>query len=362
MADDVFRVVAGPDEGASFALRGAEALIGRDPDAVAILLTDPSVSRCHARAFIEGGLLLIEDAGSSAGTMLNGAPIERRSPLRQGDRVALGATELEVLRTPAPAQTIVAQAVAPPPEAEPEPSPPAAPEPETPPPPPVAEESPAEPATPAAVEAEASAESRVDVEPARAAEENLVEADDSGPAEKAIAQEEVEPEEDAAYDTFDSVESADADGEPASEQGAAQEQPGQWVPPLEREARTEEPATEEPSEPEFDPDAYATYASTSIPDEDDGPAVADQPSESTADAPPPAPPPPAPPPPQAEPDSGAPPPPAAPPPTSPDAAQGQDDAPPPAPPPAPAPDQSTAADQDTGEKKGRWWSRRRQRD
>ncbi len=375
MAEDVFRVVAGPDEGASFALKGAEALIGRDPDAVAILLTDPSVSRRHARAFIEGGLLLVEDAGSSAGTMLNGAPVERRSPLRQGDTITLGATELEVLRTPTPAQTMVAQAVVLSPEAEleTEPEPPSAPEPEAPV-EPVEQEPPAPPPPPHAAENEETAEENVDRAPVEEDESSTVDVGDSESAQMTaeadddavVAEPQVEAEDDGAYDTFDAVESVEDEAASASEESSAQEQPEVWVPPLEREATSEEPSglvVEEPSEPEFDPEAYATYASTSIPEDDDvSPAPAEHATEPPADAPPPAPPPPAAPSPQAAPDPGAPPPSAPPPPTPPQAAEPQEGAPPPPPPPAPAPDESPSPDESEGEKKGRWWSRRRKRD
>lgn len=92
VADDTFEVVSGKDEGARFSLRGGEARVGRDPSAD-IVLTDPRVSRRHARVWLDAGLLMIEDLGSTGGTAVNGRPVARPVPLAEGDTLTMGGTE-----------------------------------------------------------------------------------------------------------------------------------------------------------------------------------------------------------------------------------------------------------------------------
>ncbi|WP_028058624.1 FHA domain-containing protein [Candidatus Solirubrobacter pratensis] len=71
-----------------------EMTIGRAPGAT-LVLSDPSVSRMHAR-ILEGAVL--EDAGSSHGTYLDGQRLTAPSPLRDGARIRLGDAELRVER------------------------------------------------------------------------------------------------------------------------------------------------------------------------------------------------------------------------------------------------------------------------
>jgi putative peptide zinc metalloprotease protein len=71
-----------------------EMTIGRAPEAT-LVLSDPTVSRVHAR-ISEGALL--EDAGSSHGTFLDGEKVTAPSPLRDGARIRLGDLELRVER------------------------------------------------------------------------------------------------------------------------------------------------------------------------------------------------------------------------------------------------------------------------
>jgi|GEM_PF-5217177 len=104
---ELIEVVEGTERGARFAMEGDSARIGRDPAECDLVLTDPRVSRRHARIWIEGGILLLEDLGSTAGTLVDGEPVERPRPLRTGDRILLGTTELRVLWVPAPAATMI---------------------------------------------------------------------------------------------------------------------------------------------------------------------------------------------------------------------------------------------------------------
>lgn len=87
-----FRCLAGEEVGAAYPLSRLPVHIGRDPSSD-ICLRDPAVSRHHARVVREQDALILEDPGSSNGTLVDGHRI-RRHPLRPGDRVQLGATLL----------------------------------------------------------------------------------------------------------------------------------------------------------------------------------------------------------------------------------------------------------------------------
>jgi len=71
-----------------------ELTIGRAPG-VSLLLSDPSVSRMHARITAEA---VLEDAGSSHGTWLDGERVTQPSQLRDGAKIRLGDAELRVER------------------------------------------------------------------------------------------------------------------------------------------------------------------------------------------------------------------------------------------------------------------------
>ena len=73
--------------------------IGRAPSST-VVLADPSVSRLHARISPggNGNGARIEDAGSSAGTLVDGVPISAATALHDGAKVQLGTLELRVER------------------------------------------------------------------------------------------------------------------------------------------------------------------------------------------------------------------------------------------------------------------------
>jgi putative peptide zinc metalloprotease protein len=71
-----------------------ELTIGRAPG-VSLLLSDPSVSRMHARITADA---VLEDAGSSHGTWLDGVRVTEPSPLHDGAKIRLGDAELRVER------------------------------------------------------------------------------------------------------------------------------------------------------------------------------------------------------------------------------------------------------------------------
>ena len=71
-----------------------EMTIGRAPGAT-LVLSDPSVSRVHARISADA---VLEDAGSSHGTWLDGVRVTGPSPLHDGAQIRLGDAELRVER------------------------------------------------------------------------------------------------------------------------------------------------------------------------------------------------------------------------------------------------------------------------
>ena len=72
--------------------------LGRAPGST-VVLTDPSVSRVHARISAGNGEgVLLEDAGSSHGTYIDGVRVTGPVPLRDGAKIRLGDSELAVER------------------------------------------------------------------------------------------------------------------------------------------------------------------------------------------------------------------------------------------------------------------------
>jgi pSer/pThr/pTyr-binding forkhead associated (FHA) protein len=83
------KIQGGPEDGQEFALDKPELFLGRDPSND-ISLSDPEVSRRHARFVLEGSQYSIEDLGSTNGTFLRGNPVHGLTPLQPGDLIAIG--------------------------------------------------------------------------------------------------------------------------------------------------------------------------------------------------------------------------------------------------------------------------------
>jgi FHA domain-containing protein/uncharacterized protein DUF1707 len=60
-----------------------------------VVLSDPSVSRRHARLVFRDGSWVLQDLESTNGTLVNGEPVGRCA-LRPGDRLALGDQQLRI--------------------------------------------------------------------------------------------------------------------------------------------------------------------------------------------------------------------------------------------------------------------------
>jgi hypothetical protein len=81
----------GHSPGMEYAL-GEGAVLGRG-DQAEIRLEDPFASSRHARVVRQGGVMVIEDMGSTNGTYLNEEVLGGPTPLHPGDRVRIGDSE-----------------------------------------------------------------------------------------------------------------------------------------------------------------------------------------------------------------------------------------------------------------------------
>ena len=72
-------------------------VVGRSPSSD-IVIDEPYVSATHARFTIQGPALVLEDLGSTNGTMVNGHGIDQPVTLRDGDEVQVGDTVMRVSR------------------------------------------------------------------------------------------------------------------------------------------------------------------------------------------------------------------------------------------------------------------------
>ena len=92
------RVTRGPRElmGVSVPLSGP-VIIGRSPDAD-LVIGDDFVSSTHAKIVPTADGILLEDLGSTNGTLVNGQPATRPLRIEPGDVIELGQNRLEVVR------------------------------------------------------------------------------------------------------------------------------------------------------------------------------------------------------------------------------------------------------------------------
>ena len=82
-------VKKGPATGTSYDLEQAEVFVGRDLGND-IVVNDPEISRRHARLYKHGDHYLIEDLGSTNGTIVNGQKIRGPKQLTNHDYIAMG--------------------------------------------------------------------------------------------------------------------------------------------------------------------------------------------------------------------------------------------------------------------------------
>ncbi|MDN5899897.1 MAG: FHA domain-containing protein [Brachybacterium sp.] len=92
-------VTAGPLRGTSLSLGSTPILIGRAPECT-LVLDDDYASNRHARVFRRESEWMVEDLGSTNGTLVSGKRIEGAVPFRPGAQVRIGRTEIELRRGP----------------------------------------------------------------------------------------------------------------------------------------------------------------------------------------------------------------------------------------------------------------------
>ncbi|NCO65094.1 MAG: hypothetical protein COW32_07010 [Candidatus Aquicultor secundus] len=91
-AGDAYLVRSGAGGETKFLLADTTIKIGRAADNH-IIISDPNVSRYHARIESVGAQHLIKDLESTNGTFVNGAKVDERR-LKNGDTIAIGTTKL----------------------------------------------------------------------------------------------------------------------------------------------------------------------------------------------------------------------------------------------------------------------------
>jgi type III secretion system YscD/HrpQ family protein len=104
----LLKVISGPNAGAEIGIeKGHSYTLGKDPKVCDILFQDLSVSRSHAKLFVEeDGTLEIEDLSSKNGTAINGEPVTGKRSFTSQDLVALGTTIFLIIDRDAPQETI----------------------------------------------------------------------------------------------------------------------------------------------------------------------------------------------------------------------------------------------------------------
>lgn len=76
---------------------GPNSIIGRSPQAE-VRMEDTFTSYQHARIYKKGELFLVEDLGSTNGTLLNGRRVTRPTKLSSGDKIRVGKTTFKFVR------------------------------------------------------------------------------------------------------------------------------------------------------------------------------------------------------------------------------------------------------------------------
>jgi pSer/pThr/pTyr-binding forkhead associated (FHA) protein len=75
-----------------FEIGDGETSVGRSTSSTIVLRSDDYASGRHAQLTRHGGLLYVEDLGSTNGTFVNGRKTVGATPLRHGDVVRVGST------------------------------------------------------------------------------------------------------------------------------------------------------------------------------------------------------------------------------------------------------------------------------
>jgi pSer/pThr/pTyr-binding forkhead associated (FHA) protein len=98
--DMILRVLTGNDKWQKISVPASGAILGSDSDCD-IILDEPTVSPKHCHIVCDKGDWGIDAIGGCTGVSVNGQKTNG-SPLKEGDRIELGAMFLEVVRLPVP--------------------------------------------------------------------------------------------------------------------------------------------------------------------------------------------------------------------------------------------------------------------
>lgn len=105
MKNYALRFISGKYQGGEFPLSSeAEIIIGRSSDLDMVLVED-MVSRRHAKLYVNGDQIVVQDLGSTNGTFVNGERI-KRARLSEGDRILIGTSILKLVTVPAGSQKV----------------------------------------------------------------------------------------------------------------------------------------------------------------------------------------------------------------------------------------------------------------
>lgn len=87
----VLTVQTGPEAGQVLVLDGAKPnMLGREEEECTMTFADARLSRVHARIIAVNGAWMLTDAGSTNGTFVNDARVDKPATLGDGDRIVLG--------------------------------------------------------------------------------------------------------------------------------------------------------------------------------------------------------------------------------------------------------------------------------
>jgi pSer/pThr/pTyr-binding forkhead associated (FHA) protein len=93
-------VVEGPAAGTRIAVGADGLVLGRGESGAGTLGDDPELSRRHASISRDDGRFVVEDLGSTNGTIVNGSQISTPTPAGPGDSISVGSSVLRVLAPP----------------------------------------------------------------------------------------------------------------------------------------------------------------------------------------------------------------------------------------------------------------------
>lgn len=99
----VITFMNGPADGSWATLHGDLVSIGRDGDNDVVIGFDPRVTARHLEIRRGDGGWRVVDVSGGAGVLQGGAPVDGEQPLRPGQLLQLGDTQLQVTVSPASA-------------------------------------------------------------------------------------------------------------------------------------------------------------------------------------------------------------------------------------------------------------------